>query len=150
MLSLLRRGGWLRLVTLVLAWAHSFPAAKHLGLFVDNPSLTEAWKGFGALAAVVIYLLPVPWLVGRIQVLWQRRRVVVQLATTVLVVAHLVPAVDHLPRFWAEPGWSEGWRGVGSLLAATWLALPVDWQGRVLQWVLRPRVGTRVVEEVVP
>ncbi len=48
----------LRLLFLVLAILHLFPAWNHIAQFVASPSWQDAWKGFGALFASAIFVLP--------------------------------------------------------------------------------------------
>ena len=48
----------IRCVFLLLAFVHAFPAIKHLAAFFTLPSTAEAWKGFGAVLAISLYLLP--------------------------------------------------------------------------------------------
>src|SRR5438270_7757503 len=104
----MKRSMLLRIGTLVLAYAHTFPASKHLAAFVRSPSISEGWEGFGALAAVCLYLLPVRLQIRILRALWQRRRLL-SAATWALVAVHAVPALDHLPRFVGSPTWADGW-----------------------------------------
>ncbi len=48
----MRRPAILRVITLALAFVHTFPARRHLALFIEHPSLAEGWKGFGAALAI--------------------------------------------------------------------------------------------------
>jgi hypothetical protein len=121
----------IRIGTLVLACVHTFPATKHLAAFAHSPSLSEGWKGFGALGAICLYLLPLRSQVRLLRVLWHRRRALAVL-TWVLAAVHAVPAFDHLPRFLGAPSWADGWRGIGAALAVTWFLAPVATQGRVI------------------
>jgi hypothetical protein len=123
----------LRAALVGLAFAHSFPARKHIAAFFEAPSLAEAWKGFGAAAAVALYLLPPTVYVRALGWLWTRRRAWLSAAGILLAVAHLVPAFDHLPRFVESPTWTDGWRGVGALLAFAWFATPLSLQARVVR-----------------
>jgi hypothetical protein len=43
-----------------LAVVHCVPAADHLPKFFASPSWADAWRGFGALMAVVWFLMPLP------------------------------------------------------------------------------------------
>ena len=126
----------LRVATLALAYAHTFPASRHLLAFVHSPSLAEGWKGFGALFAVAVYLLPVRVQARGLGALWRRRRLL-GAATLTLAAAHAVPALDHLPRFLAAPTWGDGWRGIGATLAVIWFLTPGSQQGRLLARVGR-------------
>ncbi len=124
----------LRVATLLLAWVHTFPALRHLEGFFAEPSLGEAWKGFGGALAVVLYLQS-PALQARIVVRVWRMRVAtlpVGAAGIVLAAAHAVPAFDHLPKLIAVPSWADGWRGIGSAMACAWFTLPIPTQARVL------------------
>jgi hypothetical protein len=129
----LRKDVVLRFCMLALAWAHTFPATKHLSAFAESPSLEEAWKGFGSAAAVVIYLLPVAWIARALITTWRRHRATLSVAGWVMAVAHLVPAADHLPRLLASPSWANAWRGLGSSISAAWFVLPVPTQGIALR-----------------
>lgn len=127
------QGLWLlRASTLVLAVAHSAPASKHLAEWWVNPSFTEAWKGFGGLLAMVVYLMPVAWQAHLLGELWRRYRRSVLVGSAVLMAAHAVPAWDHLPQFFLEPSWAQAWRGFGSALAVVWFALPFETQARAV------------------
>jgi hypothetical protein len=59
-----------------------------------------------------------------------------------LVAAHLVPAIDHLPRFIAAPSWADGWRGVGALVAIACFAAPRH--VRLVVAAVAPRVRSLV------
>jgi hypothetical protein len=137
----------LRIGTLLLAYVHTFPATKHLAAFAHSPSLSEAWKGFGALGAVCLYLLPLRSQVRLLRALWRRRRVLAAL-TWVLAATHAVPALDHLPRFLGAPSWGDGWRGIGSALAVAWFLAPVVTQGRVIAAVGRRAAAHETVRQV--
>lgn len=122
----------LRAVLLVLALAHTLPAQKHLALFFADPSSSEAWKGFGASAAVLVYLLPVRSYVRVLGALWSRHRTLLVLGGWLLAVVHAVPAADHLPRLLAEISWADGWRGLGSSVACAWFVAPLRVQAAAL------------------
>src|SRR5580704_18156534 len=94
-----RRLAVVRVITLALAFLHLFPARRHLGLFVEHPSVAEGWKGFGALFAIALYLLPLQSQARALAMLWREHRGVLRIASIVLVVVHAVPAWDHVPRF---------------------------------------------------
>jgi hypothetical protein len=132
----MKRSMLLRIGTLVLAYAHTFPATKHLAAFVHSPSLSEGWKGAGAVAAIGLYLLPVRLQLRVLRALWQRRRVL-GVTTWALAAAHAVPALDHFPKFLCAPTWADGWRGCGAVLAIAWFLTPVAAQARVLTAVGR-------------
>jgi hypothetical protein len=142
----MRHTGWVRAATFVLALVHTFPARKHLAAFVDRPSFTEGWEGFGALVAIALYLLPVRTQARALGALWRERRGVLRALTLLLAVVHAVPAADHLPRFVALFDWSDGWRGLGSAAAVLWFLAPAPWQARVL--VVSGRAYTRASEFV--
>ena len=148
----------LRIATLVLAWVHMFPARHHLALFFTHPSLSEAWKGIGALVAVGLYVLP-PATQGRLLVrLWKvriRSLPALSVLSLALVAAHCVPAADHMPKFLAAASWGDGWRGFGSTLAALWFLAPLSFQARLLGMLVRVtayrrRAGTRVERGCAP
>jgi hypothetical protein len=121
-----------RLVTLGLAFAHLFPAKKHLALFVAHPSLGDGWRGFGALMAIALYLLP-PTTQARLLVgLWTRARTTLRIAGLVLAAAHAGAALEYLPHLRHTLAWSDAWRGIGASIAVTWFVLDVRLQARVL------------------
>lgn len=129
----MRRNLVIRIVTLTLAWVHSFPALKHLRIFVAQPTLAEAWKGVGAAAAVVLYLLPPTWQARALARLWNRRRALLVSAGWLLAGAHYVPAADHFPKLLDGASWGDLWRGLGSATAVVWFVLPVHVQARALR-----------------
>jgi hypothetical protein len=146
----MHRKALVRCLTIAMAFVHTFPARRHLAAFVAAPSLTEGWKGFGALLAVVIYLLPVHVQARALFGAWRRRRGVLRLGGVVLAVAHAVPAWDHLPRFLQHPSWYDGWRGLLSATAVVWFLTPVPVQARALAALCRfarivPRESRRLV-----
>jgi hypothetical protein len=118
--------------TLGLAWLHAFPAKKHVLLFLDEPSFDEAWKGFGALAAIALYLLPTSTQARLLTLAWRRARWLLAAAGWTLAVVHFVPALDHVPRFFVVPSWADAWRGFGACIAAAWLVLPLEVQARAI------------------
>jgi hypothetical protein len=126
----------IRGLMLVVAFAHSFPASKHLALLAREPSLDEAWKGLGAVAAMAVCLLPAGAQLRGARWLLRRRRVMSGLAF-VLAVAHLVPAADHLPLWVDAPSWGDGWRGIGALAAAVLFATPQAVRVRLSAIVVR-------------
>jgi hypothetical protein len=128
----MRRTAVLRLLTLTLAFVHTFPARKHLLAFFERPSLQEGWEGFGALVAIALYLLPVRVQARALTFLWREHRGLLRAGGVLLAVAHAVPAYDHLPRFAESLAWGDAWRGLGSALAVVWFLSPVTVQGRVL------------------
>ena len=137
----MKRPALLRAVTLALACVHTFPARKHLLAFAHAPSLSEGWKGFGALIAIALYLLPPAAQARALVSLWRDHRVVLRIGTAILAAAHAVPAFDHLPRFFGNGGWADAWRGFGSAIAVAWFAAPVPVQATVvaaLGRLLRP------------
>jgi hypothetical protein len=122
----------LRLGTLALACVHAFPAQKHLLAFFEKPSLEEAWKGFGALVAIALYLLPVAVQARGLTQLWRGHRVLLRVAGVLLAAVHAVPASDHLPRLAQSFAWGDGWRGLGSAIAVAWFLAPVRLQRKVI------------------
>lgn len=121
-----------RIAMWLLAVIHMFPATKHVAQFVHAPSLGEAWKGFGAAGACALYLLPPARAGAFLLSLWRSAPRAIAALGWLLAFVHLVPAADHLPRFLAQPTWADGWRGIGSTLAAAWFVAPVDVQARVV------------------
>jgi hypothetical protein len=130
----------LRATLFAFAFAHSFPARKHLAAFVATPSLEEAWKGIGATVAIVLYLAPPRVHARALGALWARRRGALAAGGWVLAVAHAVPAADHLPRLAGGVTWADAWRGLGALVACAWFTLPLHWQA------LSVRAATRGIE----
>ncbi len=128
----MRRPALLRAVTLALAFVHTFPAQKHLLAWIHDPSLSEGWKGFGALFAVGLYLLPLRLHVAGLRALWRERRGVLRVAGVVLAIVHAVPALDHLPRFVTLGHWADAWRGIGASLAVAWFVAPLRAQATVI------------------
>jgi hypothetical protein len=126
------RGEAIAVVGAVLAFAHTFPATRHIGLFLREPGLNEAWKGFGSAIAVLVFLASPRKLARIIGRLWTERQALAKVLAYALVVAHMVPALDHVPRFVAAPNWADAWRGFGAVLASAWWTLPVPAQGRVI------------------
>jgi hypothetical protein len=120
-----------------LALVHLFPAKKHLAELTAHPSFGEAWKGLGALVAVVMYLLPMRVQAEGLGRMWARHRGLLAALGWGLAVAHLVPAADHLPRFVESASWADGWRGLGAAAAVAWFVAPLPVQGTVLLWVRR-------------
>lgn len=143
-----RRLAMVRAMTLALAFVHSFPARRHLGLFVMHPSFAEGWKGFGALFAILLYLLPVQSQARALAMLWRDHRWVLRAASFVLIAVHAVPAWDHVPRFARAVNPYDGWRGIGSLLAMVWFAAPQRWQRRAIAALGRLGNVLRAVEDV--
>jgi hypothetical protein len=126
------RSAIVRALTLGLALIHSFPARKHLVAFAASPSWEEGWKGLGATVAIALYLLPVGVQAQGLALLWRKRRSLLRAAGIVLALAHLVPALDHLPAFFGAPNWADAWRGVGAMLAAAWFVAPLPTQARLI------------------
>jgi hypothetical protein len=135
------QGASIRVATLALAFVHTFPARRHLGAFLEHPSIDDGWEGFGALVAIALYLLPPAVQLRAMCSLWRRRRQWLRGLAMVLAAAHAVPALDHLPRFLASHHWYDAWRGVGSALAVIWFLAPPRTQGRVVAWF--GRLGLR-------
>jgi hypothetical protein len=127
-----KREHFFRVVTLVLAYVHTFPARRHIGEFLTQPSWLEGWKGFGALAAVFIYLLPPLEQARALRALWNRQKTALRVAGAVLSVVHLVPAFDHIPKFIEAPSFHDAWRGFGAGLAAVWFLIPLRAQMRIM------------------
>ncbi|WP_146647932.1 carbohydrate-binding family 9-like protein [Labilithrix luteola] len=128
----------LRVVLSLLGVVHTFPARRHLALLVEHPSLGEAWKGVGAVVAVVLYFLPLRWYARTFAVLARHRWWAAALSA-LLVAAHSVPAADHLPRLFAHASWGDGWRGGGSALAVLWFTAPLRVQAATVAVLHAPR-----------
>lgn len=131
------RYGGVRIATVVLAFAHWFPASKHVVAFFAQPSLDEAWKAVGASLAVALYLAPPAWQARAIARLWHRQRGAFSALSLVLLAVHAVAVIDHLPRFWSHASWEDGWRAIGASLAMAWFTAPLAWQHRALARLAR-------------
>ena len=83
---------------------------------------SDAWKGIGATVAVALLLVPAGRQARVINVLRQAR--LLSLCALLLVIVHLVPALDHVPKFLATPNFADGWRALGSCLAVLWFGAP--------------------------
>jgi hypothetical protein len=132
----------LRSATWTLAIAHSFPARNHLAALIEAPSFDEAWKGLGALVAIVLYLLPVRVQARALTALWSNCRGVLRTSALVLVVVHAVPALEHLPRFLSSGSWGDAWRGIGATLAVLWFLAPLRAQARIISRTRTLKVRT--------
>src|SRR5258708_18716401 len=86
----------LRALGVGLAALHLLPAREHIGRFFAHPSVADAWKGFGAVIAIGILLLPLAWQLRALAALGRWKWRVLPLA--LLALAHAVPASDHLPK----------------------------------------------------
>jgi hypothetical protein len=122
----------LRGALLVLAYVHTIPARTHLARFFAEPSLGEAWKGFGAVLAIGLYLLPIDFYAKAFGYLWAKRRVGLVAAGWVLALAHAAPAIDHVPRFFEAPSFADAWRGFGAAFACLWFVAPLRVQAAVV------------------
>jgi hypothetical protein len=140
----MRRQALLRALTLGLAFVHTFPARKHLVALVHEPSLSESWKGVGALFAVGFYLLPLRVHVWALRTLWHERRGLLRAGGIILAIVHAVPASDHVPRFVASGQWADAWRGFGSGLALVWFLTPLPVQARIIASLARAARLARV------
>jgi hypothetical protein len=68
-----------------------------------------------------------------------RRIAVIRTLTFALAFIHTFPARKHLGAFAADPSWSEGWKGVGAVVAIALYLLPVHVQSRGLAFLWRER-----------
>jgi hypothetical protein len=68
-----------------------------------------------------------------------RRHAVVRTLTLALAFIHTFPARKHLAAFAADPSWSEGWKGVGAVVAIALYLLPARLQSRGLVFLWRER-----------
>ncbi len=126
----------LRLIALGLAAMHLLPATHHIGDFVRSPSTSDAWKGFGAVFAVIALALPVRFQARIAKTLWTHRAWGMAISL-LLVVAHLVPAADHVPKLVTSLAWSDAWRGIGASIAIAWFIAPRAWQVAGIRWGVR-------------
>jgi uncharacterized membrane protein AbrB (regulator of aidB expression) len=95
-----------------LALLHTFPARHHFG----------EWNGIGAAVAIVLLALPFEHQARMVAMLERSRLMFV--ALMLLVIAHRVPAADHVPKLLAQPNFADAWRAVGSCGAIAWFASP--------------------------
>jgi hypothetical protein len=123
----------LRVATLALAFVHTFPARSHLAAFFEAPCFADAWKGFGASIAVVLYLFPVRVQARGLALFWRSRKTMLRGLALLLVAVHAVPALDHLPRFIQSARWEDAWRGVGAAIAMLWFLAPPWMQARAFR-----------------
>jgi hypothetical protein len=130
----------LRWLTLGLAAMHLLPATHHLGRFFAEPSIADAWKGFGAVGAAAFLSLPTHVQARWLAVLW-RRRVRGAAIAFALAFVHVVPASDHVPRFMHQASFGDGWRAVLTVSAIVWFAAPTALQQAVLRTL--GRLGRR-------
>jgi hypothetical protein len=138
----------LRIATWVLAIVHTFPARAHAAAFFEKPSLADAWKGFGGILAVGLYLLPIGVQARALTVLWRKHRSLLRAAALVLVLVHAVPAFDHLPRWLASGSWGDAWRGLGGSLAVAWFLAPLSMQARAVRALAHAARGGRLALNV--
>jgi hypothetical protein len=128
----------LSLVLGALALIHVFPVTKHLRLFATELSWDEAWRGFGALGAVVLVLglalapKTIRARVGNAMLRNPVRRVIV---LGLLAWAHTFPVREHVPRMLASWDWSDAWRGLGATLAVLWFVAPRSFHARALRFL---------------
>jgi hypothetical protein len=123
--------GW---IAFGLAAMHTLPARHHLGDFFAHPSIQDAWKGFGAAIAVAVWLLPVGLQARIARNLWKP-------VLFAIAAAHMVPALDHLPKLLAAPSWADAWKGIGSTVAVVWFVLPRSLQIEGVKWLARVAKG---------
>jgi hypothetical protein len=109
-----------------LALLHTLPARHHLADMLARFDSSDAWKGIGAAIAVVMLAVPAPKQARVIAVF--RRAHLLGLAAALLVVVHLVPAFDHVPKLFAAPNFADGWRALGSCIAVLWFGAPRTFQ----------------------
>lgn len=107
----------LGLIALGLGAMHVLPARHHLTDFLAAPSPADAWKGFGAAVAVMFLLLPMGVQARIVRKAWKP-------VLLTIAAAHLVPALDHIPKLLAAPSWADAWRGIGATVAVMWFVLP--------------------------
>jgi hypothetical protein len=124
-----------RVIGIGLAALHLLPARKHLDLFFADPSLNEAWKGFGAIGAIGLLLLPLAWQLRALAAISRWKWRIVPLGVMALV--HAVPAADHLPKLFVSFGFGDAWRGIGSILAIAFFVTPLRMRTRIASLVFR-------------
>ena len=120
-----------------LALLHTLPARHHLGDMLAAFDASDAWKGIGATIAVVLLFVPVRTQARVVGILRHAR--LLTLAAALLVVVHLVPALDPVPRFFSSPTFADGWRALGSCLAIMWFMAPRNVQLAVVRRSIMPK-----------
>ena len=133
------------IASVALALLHTLPARHHLEEMLASFTLSDAWKGVGAAGAVALLVVPVQRQARVIALL--RRAHLLFLAALVLVVVHLVPALDHVPKFLASPTFADGWRALGSCLAIVWFGAPRDFQLAVMRRSVTTHLHPRVYRQ---
>ncbi len=119
-----------------VALLHTLPMTHHLHDFFARPNVADAWKGFGALAAVALLGSGAVG-VGRVVALVRRAGpLALPVARAALVAAHAVPLVDHFPRALATCAFDDVWKAAGALVAIAVLATP---RGFRAPWLRRAR-----------
>lgn len=118
-------------VSLALALLHTLPARHHLADMLASFNASDAWKGIGATISVAFLLVPARKQARIIGSLRHAR--LLALTAALLVVVHLVPALDHVPKLLASPNFADGWRAVGSCLAILWFGAPSTLQLAVVR-----------------
>ena len=113
------RTKYLRGITIALAAMHLLPARHHLADFFASPSMSDAWKGFGALVAITLLALPQRFQARLAALVWKYRAIGV-----VIAAAHVVPALDHLPKLVASFTFGDAWKGLGATIAVLWFLAP--------------------------
>jgi hypothetical protein len=126
-----------RVLTLGLAALHTLPLRHHFADWLSRPNLSDAWKAIGAAIAIALLAAPFKLQARMAQLAWNRKGVLVTLAL-VLVVAHLVPAADHVPKLIAPPNVGDAWRAIGSCAAVAWFAAPRGAQLALVRLLHRP------------
>lgn len=114
----------LRTLLIALAALHLFPVRRHLPLMLHSFSASESWKALGAIAAVIVLCLPIALLARSVTRMSRRAPLALGALAWILVAAHLVPALDHVPAFAAHPNFADGWRALGSMIGVAWFSLP--------------------------
>lgn len=69
------------------------------------------------------------------------RRLIVRAITLGLAIVHTFPARKHIGAFLERPSFSDGWEGLGALIAIGLYCLPVAVQARALAALWRRRRG---------
>ncbi len=118
-----------------LALLHLLPATHHGRDFIAAANDSDAWKAIGSAAAVLLVAMPTPWLM---KLAARVRARYLGVVATLLAVAHVVPAADHLPKLLASPSWADAWRGVLAAVAVAWVASPRALQLRLVRFWFRP------------
>ncbi len=127
-----------RVIAVSLAALHVLPARHHLADMFARFNGADAWKGIGAAIAVAFLLLDCR-VHSRVIATFKKNPPLLPLGAALLVIVHLVPAIDHVPKFFAHVNFADGWRALGASIAIMWFASPRAFQLAVVR-LLNQRV----------